>query len=117
MTFTKCQNKIKGEKQMKTEELQNLFKDALAKVKDETSYGMMENDISYQKSLKRYGEACDRYSVIKDSLGREVQDVIDELITSNEMNWSDACDIYYLAGIKDTLQLLDSYELIKKDIQ
>ena len=91
---------------------QDLVKDALELLKRKTILELTEHDISYQESAKRHSKAEKRYMENKHLFTAEQKEIVDEFLDATEENNADMNDILYIAGLKDMLHLLASYNLI-----
>ena len=91
---------------------QNLVKDALEVLKARTVIELMEHDLSYQESLKKQGQAEMRYMENKHIFTTEQKEIISEYIDATEENNTDMNDLLYIAGLRDMLHLLTSYNMI-----
>lgn len=91
---------------------QDLVKDALEVLKGRTIIELMKNDLSYQKSIKKHGQAEMRYLENKHTFTAEQKEIIDEYLDATAENNTDMNDLLYIAGLRDMLHLLVSYNMI-----
>lgn len=92
---------------------QDLAKDALEYLKEKTVIELTENDLSYQESFRKHGKAEQRYMENRHLFSKEQMEIVEDFISASDENNTDMNDILYLAGLKDMLHLLCSYNLIK----
>ncbi len=91
---------------------QDLVKDALEVLKERTVIELMEHDLSYQESVKRHGQAEMRYLENKHIFTAEQKEIVNEYLDATAENNTDMNDLLYIAGLRDMLHLLASYNMI-----
>lgn len=91
---------------------QDLVKDALEVLKARTVIELMEHDLSYQESVKKQGQAEMRYLENKHKFTTEQKEIISEYLDATEENNSDMNDLLYIAGLRDMLHLLITYNMV-----
>lgn len=102
---------------MKDKAFQDLAKRALEVMKTKTVIELMKHDMSYQESLKRHEQAEKRFILNEQIFTAEQKEIIDEYFDAVIENNADMNDLLYMAGLKDMLCLLASYDLIKVEIE
>ncbi len=91
---------------------QDLVKEALEVLKERTVIKLMEHDLSYQESIKKHGQAEKRYLEYEHIFTAEQKEIINEYLDATAENNTDMNDLLYIAGLRDMLHLLISYNMI-----
>ena len=102
---------------MKDKAFQDLAKSALEVMKTKTVIELMKHDVSYQESLKKHEQAEKRYTMNAHIFTPEQKEIVEEYFDAVTVNNADMNDLLYMAGLKDMLCLLASYDLIKVKIE
>ncbi len=100
------------EKGMDDKTFQDLVKNALEVLKERTVIELMEHDFNYQESIKKHGQAEMRYLENEHIFTSEQKKIISEYLDATEENNADMNDLLYIAGLRDMLHLLISYNMI-----
>lgn len=98
---------------VESREVQERLKNAVAMLNENTIKELMERDTSYCESASLREEAERKYWKIKDSFSTEQLDVIEKFLDAIELNNAGVNDLYYLAGVKDAIKILDAYGMLK----
>lgn len=98
---------------VESREVQNRLKNALAMMNENTIKELMKRDKSYCESASLREKEERKYWKIKDSFSAEQLEVIEKFLDAIELNNADVNDLYYLAGVKDAIKILDAYGMLK----
>lgn len=93
--------------------IQELLKDALAQLKENTLYDLMDKDVSYRESAAERDGRERKYMELKKHLPESVTGIVEEYLEAIERNHTDEKDLHYMAGAMDTIRLLASYGLLR----
>lgn len=94
--------------------MQELLKDALARLKEHTLYELMEKDVSYKESRAERETRERKYMELKKHLPEKVTGIFETYLDAIDQNHTDENDLHYMAGVMDAIRLLASYGLLSK---
>lgn len=94
------------------EKYQKNLQDALAFLKDKTVYELLKHDLRYQISVDHHSTCEDSFLKIQNSLLPEQQAIISAYVDAIKENYAAVNDLTYIAGLKDMLIFLISYNFI-----
>lgn len=93
--------------------VQDLLKEGLAFLKEQSVLDFIKNDQAYQESIDAHGKAEKKYMSIKSTLTEEQRAAVDDLLEATDRNNTDMNDLMYMTGMRDMYLLLRSYGMIK----
>lgn len=93
--------------------VQDLLKEGLAFLKEQSVMDFVENDMAFQESAEAHGNAEKRYMAIKSTLTEEQRTAVDDLLEATNRNNTNMNDLMYMTGMRDMYLLLRSYGMIK----
>nr|WP_076777769.1 hypothetical protein [Lachnoclostridium phocaeense] len=93
--------------------VQDLLKEGLAFLKEQSMMDFIKNDQAYQESSEAHGKAEKQYIEIKSTLTERQREVVEDLLEATDRNNTDMNDLMYMTGMRDMYLLLRSYGMIK----
>lgn len=100
-------------KEKNTKSFQQLLKDNLELIHENTFYKLACHDKEYKESVLKLGRTEKAFMHIQNELEMEHEKIIDDYISALQENNCDTNDLSYVSGLIDMFKFLNSYGFIK----
>ena len=97
---------------METGDFHEKLKAAFDTIGEPTIYEILKDDIKYQKNSKREAELEEAYMAMRDTLTKEQDKIIHDLLDCRDAMNVDYSAVAYLAGMRDVIRILRYMKLL-----